>query len=86
MRPTFDTFRQLLKDSGMDGPFDSVTTLLGCVPSKDNPAGYVALPGGLFTLLLVLWKFIILLLTGSSLSPDSVGVGLTPAYSPSHLR
>ena len=63
LRPTFDTFRRLLKDSGIGGPFDSVTTLLGCVPSKDNPACYVALPAGLFTLLLVLWKFIILLLT-----------------------
>ena len=62
LRTTFDTFRKLLSDSGVSGPYDNVTVLLGCVQVK-NSSNYAALPSGLFTVLLVLWKFIILSLT-----------------------
>ena len=45
------------------GPFDPATLLLGCIPDTYDASLYSTLPNGLFSLLLILWKFTILSLT-----------------------
>ena len=53
---------KLLRDMGITGQFDDATRLLGCTPSAHDLT-YTPLPNGPFSLLLILWKFIILGLT-----------------------
>ena len=62
LRSTFAPFTELLTNFGIAGPFDAATLLMGCVHASDNES-YTTIPKSLFSLLLVLWKFIILMLT-----------------------
>ena len=62
LRTTFEPFIKLLRDMGITGQFDDATRLLGCTPSAHDLT-YTPLPNGPFSLLLILWKFIILGLT-----------------------
>ena len=63
LRSTFEPFIKLLENYGIKGPFDNATRLLGCTRSPHDDCAYSALPNGLFTLLIILWKFIVLMLT-----------------------
>ena len=63
LRTTFAPFIKLMRDIGITGSFDDATLLLGCLPTQHDDHTYSPLPNGLFSLLLVLWKFIILMLT-----------------------
>ena len=61
-KSTFAPFTELLTNFGVSGPFDAATLLMGCIPANDNES-YTTIPKPIFSLLLILWKFIILMLT-----------------------
>ena len=58
---TFSPIINLIKAYEIPGSIDRVTLLLGCTAGQSEC--YTPLPNGIFTCLLVMWKFLILSLT-----------------------
>ena len=77
MNDAFKPFITLVRAFNIQGPYDSALRLLGCVRSPTDDDNYITIPQGLFTTLLILWKFIILMLTevdthGAKFSSDRI--------------